>query len=171
MSSRSTRSWARSLLISSEIAGEPLAHCRDEGAARRVVRAAGGELAVLNRVGVQGFGWVQRQPPGWPPRGAFGTFAEFVTSRLPDPWPGPLGRLFTGTELERLWALVDSERRRDLGGAMLAHGDFDATHIFQHNGHYSGLIDFGEIRGTEPLFDLGHFYLWGARADADTAPR
>jgi Ser/Thr protein kinase RdoA (MazF antagonist) len=45
------------------------------------------------------------------------------------------------------------------GGAWLAHGDFDATPIFQADGRYSGLIDFGEIRGTEPLFDLGHFLL------------
>jgi Ser/Thr protein kinase RdoA (MazF antagonist) len=59
-----------------------------------------------------------------------------------------------------LWVLVDSERRRDLAGATLAHGDFDTTAIFQVDGHYSGLIDFGEIRGTEPLFDLAHFCLW-----------
>jgi aminoglycoside phosphotransferase (APT) family kinase protein len=83
-----------------------------------------------------------------------------VTSYLPGPWPGPLGALFTVAELERLWALVDSERRRDLAGATLAHGDFDTTAIFQRDGDYSGLIDFGEIRGAEPLFDLGHFSLW-----------
>jgi Ser/Thr protein kinase RdoA (MazF antagonist) len=150
----------RSVLITGEIAGEPLAHCRDQRAARRVAHAAGRELAVLNGVAVQGFGWVRRQPPAWPPRASWRTYAEFVTSSLPDPWPGPLGPLFTVAELERLWALVDRERRRDLAGATLAHGDFDTTAIFQVDGHYSGLIDFGEIRGTEPLFDLGHFHLW-----------
>jgi len=150
----------RSVLITGEIAGEPLAGCRDQRAARRVARAAGRELAVLNDVGVQGFGWVRRQPPAWPLRATSRTYAEFVTSYLPNPWPGPLGRLFTVAELERLWALVDGERRRDLAGATLAHGDFDTTHIFQVDGHYRGLIDFGEIRGTEPLFDLGHFHLW-----------
>ena len=41
----------------------------------------------------------------------------------------------------------------------LAHGDFDVTPIFCAGGRYTGLIDFGEIRGTEPLFDLGHFLL------------
>jgi Ser/Thr protein kinase RdoA (MazF antagonist) len=150
----------RSVLITGEIAGEPLAGCRDQRAARRVARAAGGELAVLNGVRVQGFGWVQRQPPAWPLRATSSTYAEFVTSYLPDPWPGPLGALFAVAELERLWVLVDSERRRGLTGARLAHGDFDTTAIFQREGYYSGLIDFGEIRGTEPLFDLGHFWLW-----------
>jgi Ser/Thr protein kinase RdoA (MazF antagonist) len=150
----------RSVLVTGEVAGEPLAGCRDQRAARRIAHAAGRELAVLNRVAVQGFGWVQRQPPAWPLRAGLGTYAEFVTSYLPDPWPGPLRGLFTVAELERLWALVDRERHRDLVGAALAHGDFDTTAIFQVDGDYSGLIDLGEVRGTEPLFDLGHYHLW-----------
>jgi Ser/Thr protein kinase RdoA (MazF antagonist) len=150
----------RSVLVMTEIAGEPLAACRDQPAARRVVRAAGRDLGLLNGVAVRGFGWIRRQPPAWPPRGTSPTYAEFVTAHLPDPWPGPLGALFTAAELDRLWVLVDGERRRDLEGATLAHGDFDRTHIFQRGGDYRGLIDFGEIRGAEPLFDLGHFTLW-----------
>ncbi len=43
--------------------------------------------------------------------------------------------------------------------ARLAHGDFDTTHIYEKNCRYSGIIDFGEIRGAEPLYDLGHFQL------------
>src|SRR5436305_1724519 len=45
----------------------------------------------------------------------------------------------------------------DAGHGHLAHGDLDATHIFQHEGGYAGIIDFGEIRGTDPWYDLGHF--------------
>jgi Ser/Thr protein kinase RdoA (MazF antagonist) len=149
----------RSVLIMGEIAGEPLARCRDERAARRVAHAAGAELTVLNGVGVQGFGWVQRRAPVWPLRGTLHDYGEFVVSYLPDPWPGPLAALFSASELDRLWELVASERRREVDGARLAHGDFDTTAIFQADGRYTGLIDFGEIRGTEPLFDLGHFLL------------
>ena len=141
------------------IAGELLAQCRDERTARRVARAAGRELAVLNGVGVAGFGWVQRRAPVWPLRATFRHYGEFVVSYLPDPWPGPLAALFRASELDRLWELVADERRRELGGAWLAHGDFDTSPIFQADGRYTGLIDFGEIRGTEPLFDLGHFLL------------
>ena len=126
----------------------------------RVARAAGRDLGLLSRVEVRGFGWIRRQPPVWPLRATSPTYAEFVTSYLPDPWPGPLAALFTAAELEHLWALVDRERGRDLEGGTLAHGDFDRTHIFHLGGDYSGLIDFGEIRGAEPLFDLGHFALW-----------
>jgi Ser/Thr protein kinase RdoA (MazF antagonist) len=149
----------RSVLIMGEIAGAPLAQCRDGRVARRVARAAGRELAVLNGVGVRGFGWVQRRPPVWPLRGTSRDYAEFVASHLPDPWPGPLAALFPASELDRLWSLVEGERRRELGAAWLAHGDFDTTPIFHLDGRYTGLIDFGEIRGTEPLFDLGHFLL------------
>ena len=153
------RALGRSVLVMGEIAGAPLAYCRDEQAARGVARAAGRELAVLNGVGVQGFGWVERRAPAWPLRATFRDYGEFVVSYLPDPWPGPLAALFSAAELDRLWSLVASERRRAPETAWLAHGDFDTTPIFQADGRYTGLIDFSEIRGTEPLFDLGHFLL------------
>lgn len=46
----------------------------------------------------------------------------------------------------------------DNGRNWLAHGDFDATHIYADpKSHaYTGIIDFGEIRGADPLYDLGH---------------
>jgi Ser/Thr protein kinase RdoA (MazF antagonist) len=74
--------------------------------------------------------------------------------------------LFEPTDLGVLESLIEAERWRQLVGAHLAHGDFDVTHIFHLDGVYSGLIDFGEIRGTEPLFDLGHFLLH----DCETFP-
>jgi hypothetical protein len=145
------RALGRSVLVMGEIAGEPLARCRDRRAAGAVARAAGRELAVLDGVPVHGFGRVRRQAPVWPLRAASGSYAEFVAASLPDPWPGPLAALFTTAELARLEALVDDERRRDLATAALAHGDFDSTHVFQLGGAYRGLIDLGELRGTEPL--------------------
>ena len=39
----------------------------------------------------------------------------------------------------------------------LAHGDFDATHIYQRDGVYTGVIDLGEMRGAEPHYDLAYF--------------
>ena len=101
---------------------------------------------MLNGIGVAGFGWVQRRAPAWPLRATFRDYGEFVVSYLPDPWPGPLAALFPAGELDRLWELVAGERRRELGGAWLAHGDFDTSPIFQADGRYTGLIDFGEIR-------------------------
>jgi aminoglycoside phosphotransferase (APT) family kinase protein len=43
--------------------------------------------------------------------------------------------------------------------ARLAHGDFDPTHIYHHEGRYTGIIDFGEIRGAQQWYDAGHFWI------------
>lgn len=56
-------------------------------------------------------------------------------------------------------SVTDGLSKAGQPGSRPAHGDFDTTPIFQADGRYTGLIDFGEIRGTEPLFDPGHFYL------------
>lgn len=47
--------------------------------------------------------------------------------------------------------------------ARLAHGDLDLIHIYQDKGEYTGIIDFGEIRGADRLYDLGHFNLHDVR--------
>ena len=39
---------------------------------------------------------------------------------------------------------------------MHSHGDYDLTPTFCADGRYTTLINFGEIQGTEPLFDMGH---------------
>jgi aminoglycoside phosphotransferase (APT) family kinase protein len=43
--------------------------------------------------------------------------------------------------------------------AVLAHGDFDHSHVFAAGGAYTGIIDFGEIRGAPPLYDVAHWAL------------
>ncbi len=47
--------------------------------------------------------------------------------------------------------------RSDDPPSRLAHGDFDATHIYQRDGRYTGVIDLGEMRGAEPHYDLAFF--------------
>jgi aminoglycoside phosphotransferase (APT) family kinase protein len=61
------------------------------------------------------------------------------------------------TALERLVYQYDSYLNSEDG--CLAHGDFDPTHIYQNEGRYTGIIDFGEIRGTDRWYDLGHFHM------------
>ena len=56
-----------------------------------------------------------------------------------------------GTGFVRRTGAVPPLRGRDGGGpAVLAHGDFDPTHVFAARGTYAGIIDFGEIRGAPP---------------------
>jgi aminoglycoside phosphotransferase (APT) family kinase protein len=150
----------RSVVITTEVAGASLAEtaCSTE-VARAVAEEAGEDLAGINGVVVDGFGWVRRRGSGWPFQAEHASYLPFLTSSLPADWPGPLGSLFSGPILDVIEAMLDHERGLPPAEGRLAHGDFDTTAIFCSGGRYSGLIDFGEIRGAEPLFDLGHFHL------------
>lgn len=159
----------RSVLIVAELAGQSLARKGTDEEADRAARAAGGDAAVVNTLAVDGFGWLHRD--GQPALSAgladSSDYSGFVVSQLPDPWPGWLTTVFAPVELDVLEALVESERREPVVQAHLVHGDLDVTHIYVDHGHYSGLIDFGEMRGAERELDLGHFLLH----DGETRPR
>jgi len=155
----------RSVLVMSAIEGQHVGRCDDREAARRVAHAAGAQLALLHSVQVDGWGWVVRDG-SWPLAGTWPEHGQFVWSELPNTWPGDLSSVLAPAELEALWTCFNEEPTSELAPC-LAHGDFDVTPIFyRHDGRYSGLINFGEIRGTEPTFDLGHFLLH----DMETAP-
>jgi aminoglycoside phosphotransferase (APT) family kinase protein len=132
-----------------------------------VLAAAGRDLAVINGVGVAGFGWVRRDRPA----------VARLEAELPTLRAFALGDL--EAHLAVLPAFLDADEVRairrvvgrrdawlDADRAVLAHGDLDATHIYHRNGAYTGIIDFGEIRGTDRLYDLGHFALH----DGETIP-
>ncbi|WP_162907151.1 phosphotransferase family protein [Allorhizocola rhizosphaerae] len=147
----------RSTMITTEVPGTSLAETPTIDAA--VVEAAGADLAVLNQQPVDGFGWVRRRGRRWPLHAEYPSYAEFATSYLPSPWPGPLASLFATPVLDAIEVRIEHERHQPYAPALLTHGDFDLTQIFCADGRYTGLIDFSEIRGAERLFDLGHFYL------------
>jgi len=50
----------RSVMVTTEIAGQHVGHCRDERDVRRVLVEAGRDLAAINSVPVAGFGWIRR---------------------------------------------------------------------------------------------------------------
>jgi Ser/Thr protein kinase RdoA (MazF antagonist) len=150
----------RSVLITTEVHGVPLEQVSVRSGATTALQEAGADLARLNQLPVKGFGWIQRRGPG-PLHARLDTYAGFVTDRLPDrdSWPGPLASVFDTATVHAIERLVEQEIARPVPDATLAHGDFTLAHIFVQRGAYTGLIDFGEIRGTHPLFDLGFFHL------------
>jgi aminoglycoside phosphotransferase (APT) family kinase protein len=156
----------RSTMITTEIPGMSAAEISEPALAASIVEQAGADLAIINRISVEGFGIVRRRDHGWPLQAELRQYENFLVQFLPRPWPGPLALLFDHADLTVVEELVEHERTKPLTSAVLAHGDFDLTPIFCAGDHYTGLIDFGEIRGTEPLFDLGHFHLH----DQETSP-
>jgi aminoglycoside phosphotransferase (APT) family kinase protein len=157
----------RSVMITSEIAGEPVAARELDATTRRIVREAGRELAIINQLPVQGYGWIMRD------HGEAGLRAEHAQRSA---WAAEnVAAVEQLIHARRLRSRAAEAARRAIASwvespspepARLAHGDFDVSHIFQHAGRYTGVIDFGEIRGADRCYDLGYFHLH----DGETLP-
>lgn len=150
----------RSVMVTTEIVGGPIGvmHCDiDVGA---VLREAGRELALIHTIPVEGFGWIRRDRlDATRLQGGQHTLRTFALEDLPSHFAALTGVLTAGeiSTLDR--AIADGAALLATKNAVLVHGDLDASHIFHQQGEYSGIIDFGEIRGADPLYDLGHFAL------------
>lgn len=164
--------FQRSIMVTTEIRGQPISqsHSLPEEELERILREAGTDLAAINSVRVEGFGWIRRDLPKttelyaqWPTYRAF--IFEFWESDLAYLSKNVISNL-EAAQLERV--LLQHDCWLNVEQASLAHGDLDTNHIYQEGGRYSGLIDFGEIRGTDLWYDLGHFHL---QAGEQLSPR
>ncbi len=155
--------FQRSIMVTTEIRGQPLnqSHALPEETIAHVLHEAGRDLAAINSIAVEGFGWIRRDLPKTSVLQAqWSTYRAFVLEF----WESDLAYLsrdiisnLEAAQLERV--LVQHDSWLDVDLASLAHGDFGVEHIYQEKGRYTGIIDFGEIRGTDPWYDLGHFHL------------
>lgn len=150
----------RAVMVTTEMPGRSLAeqhHGIDVG---RVLREMGRDLAVINAVPVAGFGFVRRDRAGTVSlTGEFPTWRAFALGEL-DAQLAALPAILQSDEKAAMRRTVQQHASLlDTQQAVLAHGDFDVTHIYHLDGAYSGIIDFGEMRGADPLYDLGHFAL------------
>lgn len=149
----------RSIMVMREIPGRPVEASDPAAQIAAVYRAAGRDLALVNSVAVIGFDWVVRDGSPWPIRGQRQTYADFIDNG------GALKCLpssgFSAAETEGVGAMLDRETRSGPVGsaAVLSHADLDLPHVFAVNGGYTGLIDFGEIRGTDRWYDIAEFAL------------
>lgn len=125
-----------------------------------VLRAAGEDLARVNAVTVEGWGWIRRDLGRDRLVGENSSLVDWLFSAREEDVHGCLRTVTDFVSLPeaagvlaRLDQFVSSPPE-----PVLAHGDFDVTHIFHVDGRYSGLIDFGEIRGAEPWYDAALFH-------------
>jgi aminoglycoside phosphotransferase (APT) family kinase protein len=151
--------FQRSLMLTTAIRGRTIGHTQPPPTAQQIVIEAGHELAQLNQVSVQGYGWVRRDTADLQLRGEHPTLSGWLTEEFESPIRA-LRRcrdltLRDADALLRLLEVACEQLQHE--PAVLAHGDFDATHIYYHDDLYTGIIDFGEIRGAHQLYDLGHF--------------
>ena len=150
----------RSLMLTREIPGRPIGPEIDRVVAREVLNEAGRDLARINSISVGGFGWVKRQSGDVndPLSAAHQSFGSLIESEYRPALASLPDDAVPGIQFDRIVAALDDAIAL-LGSnapARLAHGDFDTSHIFVQEDQYSGIIDFGEIRGMPWFYDLAH---------------
>ena len=161
-------SLQRSIMVTGEIKGKHIGCYPANEVPRNILVEAGRDLAVINSISVQGFGWIKRDSSKVTALEAeLPTYRAFVFEYLQEDLAFLSERVLSTREINAIWGIIDCcDAWLDEEQALLAHGDFDATHIYQEHGSYSGIIDFGEIRGGDPFYDLGHFQVH----DGETLP-
>ncbi len=159
----------QSLMLITEIKGTHLGHCTCLEDQQAILREAGRDLVLINSIPVKHFGWMHRDCNEITHLEAdFPTFRAFINEYLESDLilleQRQILKSSDITAISSILARYDSWLNEEQ--AWLAHGDFAVTHIYQQQGHYTGIIDFGEIRGGNLFYDLGHFRLH----DGETLP-
>lgn len=144
-------------MVTGLVPGRALAGRRSAGGLAPVLCAAGRDLALFGSIPVEGFGFVLCDDRVPPLRGQLPDAASLLANQPP---PARYAAL-----IERELPLLAGDR------PVLAHGDFDATHVLASGPRYGGIIDLGEIRGAPPLYDLGHWALHEAQLPVPTLGR
>jgi aminoglycoside phosphotransferase (APT) family kinase protein len=152
--------FQRSVMVTTAITGRAIGYAQHPPTVAAIVRRAGRELARINQMAVEGYGWIQRD--GLIPdrlQAEYSTMAAWLVEHFDAPIRALHHyRAVAADHITQLLALLDAARQHFQDEpTVLAHGDFDVTHIYYHNDTYTGVIDFGEIRGTHQVYDLAHF--------------
>jgi aminoglycoside phosphotransferase (APT) family kinase protein len=158
-----------SLMLTTEIKGTHVGHCTSLEDQKTILRQAGKDLAIINSTPVQGFGWIKRDSNEVVQlKAEFPTYRAWIYEYLEDDLNLLANKqLLNSSDVANITTILARyDSWLDEDHAYLAHGDFDATHIYQQHGQYTGIIDFGEIRGATSWYDLGHFQLH----DGETLP-
>ncbi|SHE14074.1 Aminoglycoside 3'-phosphotransferase [Chlamydia abortus] len=151
-----------SVMLVKEIPGSSVEDCISNGEYEDILYQAGQQIAVIHQVKVDGFGWIIRDQEqyGNSLRGEKKTLQDYICPYLEEDLFLLSQKVFSKVETSQITDIINSGMELMSGHeAHLVHGDFDDSHIFQQAGKYTGIIDFGEIQGSSPLYDLGHFKL------------
>ncbi|WP_213584124.1 phosphotransferase family protein [Paenibacillus sp. J2TS4] len=151
-----------SFMIVGEIPGRNVINCGSKDIYDSILIQAGKQIAVINQVRVDGFGFVKRgrEEYGVPLQGQNPSLHDYLYEFLEEDLVLLSENGFYQGDILQIKSIFDTGTT--LMGryeSCLVHGDFDDDHIFCHNGTFTGIIDFGEIQGSSPLYDLGHFKL------------
>ncbi len=149
-----------SFMITEGIKGKPVSSYEDWHKLKQVFINAGQDLAKINSISVNGFGWIERKAKNIEKLYAHrDTYQDYMLRDFQEKLTILVKfAVLTKTEADQLQS-IKNKFQEFLGydQACLTHGDFDVTHIYCQGDRYTGIIDFGDIMGTSPFADLAHF--------------
>ncbi|SFL56946.1 Predicted kinase, aminoglycoside phosphotransferase (APT) family [Paenibacillus sp. 1_12] len=151
-----------SIMLVKEIVGSQINDCSSINEYEDIVIEAGKQLAVINQIKVDGFGWIKRgtEETGTTLEGEKHFVHDYIYEFMDEDLFLLSENLFSKRDISLITDIFHSgSSLMSRHESFLIHGDFDYSHIFFHNGKFTGIIDFGEIQGNSPLYDLGHFKL------------
>jgi aminoglycoside phosphotransferase (APT) family kinase protein len=151
-----------SMMLVREILGSNIEDCPTIEEYGDILFKAGKQIAVINQVRVDGFGWIKRdkEESGNALQGEKGSLQDIIYEFLDKDLFLLSENIFHKDVISQIRSTLHTGTALMLRHpSHLIHGDFDDSHIFSHNGSFTGIIDFGEIQGNSPLYDLGHFKL------------
>ena len=152
----------RSFYIEKEIKGKSIKgdHTLSKQQEEQILFEAGKDLAKINSIKVLGVGWIE----GVKDNKLYShgkTYDDFILRNM-DSMLNQLSEnnILSSNQKKKIKDYIINNQNiiNTNNTSFLAHGDFSINHIYSKNGKYSGIIDFGDIRGTSKYHDLGHFY-------------
>lgn len=157
----------RSLALTQRVPGVPIAELPSMARLADACPAAGCAVAAVNAIPVRGYGWVASVTDDDALRAEHETRAAWVAEYLAAAEIVMAARVLASDVAAHLRAAIDAWAAMPASLiSHLAHGDLDATHVYVDpaSGVFTGIIDFGEIRGADRLYDLGHLLLHDGEA-------
>ena len=151
---RSTSNQLLHICIQRKLEGVLLAKANlPHNVLRQIVAQAGGFLSRIHTIPTNGFGNIDGTG-----KGTFLTAQSEIDAfvRMESEFQALAQRLdLSRRAMSRaLQLVVDDGRVMQPIDPCLTHNDFSAKHILVANGAVSGIIDFGQVAGSEPLSDL-----------------
>lgn len=151
-----------SIMIVKEIVGYNIENCPSAEQYENILYHAGKQLAVINQLPVVGYGWIVRGSNQHKHvlQGEKLLFQDHIYEHLDSDLIVLSENVLLRDVILSIRTILENGRTLMLRHqSHLIHGDFDDSHIFAHQGKFTGIIDFGEIQGNSPLYDLGHYKL------------
>lgn len=160
-----------SFMIIEEIPGKPLSEYNDWQEMDQIFIEAGKDLAKIHSIPVDGFGWIERESKENKEfkklKGPFKNYSDYYFHWLDRDLKRLVDKdILTIKEADQVKKLKTKfEKYLDYDQAVLTQGDSTICHIYCDQGKYTGMIDFGGMRGASPYFDLGHFLYFSGQTD------